>query len=313
MVECYPEGTQTPCANGALAGVFLYPTEVNCEDGEQIKLQIITNAFTCDDMDYVPTEYCLDWGDGTYSSGVFPTGYAVVRNVELSHVYRYGNVAKYQSSTYSPVVTIKTACGGIRSVGNAAHIYCFRSGVAVPVPNMRTYKLHPDFNNASCIGNLPDCTNGQSRCNNGRNETCVSGTWQLNTNNPQCGSTARVCDNTNTKCVNGRKLSWCILDGVGGYTDNGLGSCTTGDDDYDTCTRPCSKDYCDGSGVFYKCYGGCAVVSGTTCVPDDNEDDTSKSDDILTSIKNFYNNNKTLTILGLACLGGFMVFGGKRN
>ena len=270
-------------------------------------------------MDYVPSEYCLDWGDGTHTSGLFPTGYAVVRNIELPHVYHYTNSDQYQSSTYSPVITIKTVCGGVRSVGETSHIYCFRSDVSYPAINtMATYKMHPDFYEASCAGIFKECDDGQVRCDGTRNELCMDGSWQLNTNNPtggacggNVGGTGVVCQDSNTRCVNGVKLSWCSVNGVGGYTDNGLGSCS-GADPFNPCTNPCAADYCDATGREIKCMGGCSSYSGRTCnptqpiLPSDEEDAS-----ILQPLIDFYTNNKTMAIIGIALLGGFMLFGKK--
>lgn len=120
------------------------------------------------------------------------------------------------------------------------------------------------------------------------------------------------CDDGNTRCVNNSLMSWCTRDGVGSWVDNAAGSC--GDDPTPVCTRPCTSDYCDGSGNKYKCYGGCASPNGETCTggvtpPVDNP---SSTDDILARITGFYNDNKIVSIVGIALLGGFMMFGGRK-
>jgi hypothetical protein len=137
------------------------------------------------------------------------------------------------------------------------------------------------------------------------------------------------CNDDVTQCFNNRIYSWCTeASGVGTWKDNGVGSCgedpstpdqpyipgqpytPTPDVPYVPCTRPCTADYCDGAGNYYACYEGCASPNGQTCVPT-TEEPAAPSSDPLKTLTNFYNNNKTVSIIGLALLGGFIMFGNK--
>ena len=266
MVSCLQNATVTYCqGGGALPGVFLYPTELNVADGQQMRLQIITNSYKCDDSGYIATEYCINWGDGTHTSGTFSGAYAVPGNVELQHVYYFPAGYDYDSMSYEPSVTISNACGGTRTVntddaGRACHIYVWRPGTnPIPVPNMSNgYRLAPTFNEASCAGIFPDCTTGEtdSACQDGFTRKCVGGTWTRD---------------LNSSCTGGS-------DGNVGYTPPG-GNYTGG----------------------YPYTGSGGTPSGG---------DTGGGTDIFGDVMNFYENNKILSIAGIALLGGFLVFGG---
>lgn len=111
------------------------------------------------------------------------------------------------------------------------------------------------------------------------------------------------CDNNNIRCIGGRYLSWCTdPQGAGSWQDKGVGTCTTGG----TCARECTKDFCDATGIKFKCAGGCAVSTGEKCVPP--VVDVPVSTDPLAVLIDFYNKNKMMSILGIALLGGFVVF-----
>jgi hypothetical protein len=267
MVTCSTPGTTISCSNGALAGVFLYTgtgTELNVADGETAKVQIITNAYVCDDAGFVPTEYCMDWGDGTQTTSTFPNGYATPKNVELSHVYRFAGGSHSETSMYIPVVTIFTACGGVRATtgsgqGVSLMIYCHMPGVTIiPAPNMSSYRLYSDFSYGSCAGISPTpdekCVEGSTRnecvayADGDFYQKCLSGVWRRDTSAP-CGNDGGY-----------------VPPSVPPYVPPYVPPVDTGD-------------------------GG-----GT---------------DILAQITDFYENNKTVSILGIALLGGVILLGGN--
>jgi hypothetical protein len=72
-----------------------------------------------------------------------------------------------------------------------------------------------------------------------------------------------------------------------------------------TCQYPCSADYCDDALVHWKCTGGCAVRDGITCP---SVDTSTATTDPLKVLTDFYNANKMLSVVGIALLGGFIVF-----
>lgn len=288
MVSCSLTGIQSPCpGSGALAGVFLYPTEINVADGAQVKLQIMTRAYECDDTGFVPTDYCIDWGDGFRDTGTFPSGYASPKNVELTHVYRYRS-SQYDSTSFNPAVTIGTACGGIRTVntgeaGNSCKIYVWQPGTtSIPAPNMSTYRLHPDFNFASCAGIFPDCSGTET--NPSTCQKCVGGFWARDLDNHACDSTGGMVCNGNLKCVNGMYYDQCTKDGITGMVGTGQ-----------------------------SCAGGEPYVPPPYVPPGyETPVDTGGGDgtDILASIMDFYENNKLVSIGAIALLGGIVLFGG---
>ena len=258
MVSCYTPGTQTPCSNGALAGVFLYTgtgSELNVADGDTVKLQIITNAYVCDDAGFVPTEYCFDWGDGTKSTGTFKSGYGEPKNEELTHVYRYNPDAHYSSTSYVPTVTIKTACGGVRTTtgrdqGVSLIIYCHQPGTTtIPVPTMSSYKRHPDFGFSSCAGIFPDgCTDGEVKqiCSNNYYQKCVEGFWERDLSAP-CGNDGGYVPPADT--------------GGGGYVPPYTGGGGTGGDDGDGSDIMSSiMDFYEGNKLL--AIGGVALLGG---------------------------------------------------
>lgn len=260
MVNCLQTATTTPCpGGGALPGVFLYPTEMNVADGEQMKLQIITNSYKCDDAGYIATEYCIDWGDGSHTSGTFSGSYAVPGNVEVPHVYRFPAGWEYDSKSYRPSVTISNVCGGVRTVntqdvGASNRVYVWKPGtLAIPPPNMSGYKLAPTFNENSCAGIFPDCTNGEtdSACQDGFTRKCVEGFWARDLNH----------------------------------------SCTGGSDDNVGYVSPGGGN----TGGYPNVGGGTPSGGGT---------------DIFGGIMDFYENNKMISIAGIALLGGVILFGG---
>jgi hypothetical protein len=164
MVECLLTATEQRCpGSGAMTGVYIYPTEMNVRDGDSITLQIITNMYVCDDTGYVPTEYCIDWEDGTHTHGTFSGVYSVPANVPVNHTYRFPPDWDYDSKSYNPSVTISTACGGLRTVntddaGRACRVYVWKAGtpdyIALPVPNMGTVKWQESV--PSCGGIYPE-------------------------------------------------------------------------------------------------------------------------------------------------------------
>ena len=164
MVECLLTATEQRCPiSGAMTGVYIYPTEMNVRDGEPITLQIITNMYVCDDAGYVPTEYCIDWEDGTHAHGTFSGFYGVAANVSVNHTYRFPLDWDYDSKSYNPSVTIATACGGLRTVntddaGRACRVYVWKAGtpdyIALPIPNMGTVKWQNPT--PSCAGIYPE-------------------------------------------------------------------------------------------------------------------------------------------------------------
>lgn len=293
MVNCISTATNQPCpSSGAMAGLFLYPTEVNVADGATMRLQIMTNAYECDDTGYVPTEYCVDWEDGTKTSGTFPSGYNVPKNVELSHVYHFADRG-YDSNAYNPSVTIATACGGVRTVntddaGRSCMVYVWAPGTnPIPPPNMSTgYKLHPDFNFASCAGIFPDCSGSEvdlSTC-----QKCVGGFWARDLSNTSCDSTGATVCNGKLKCVNGIQYEECTKDGITSYVGTGY---------------PC--DNTGGAGYVPPSTPGLPVGTDIT--------GEGGGTDIVGSIMNFYDNNKMVSLLGIALLGGFVLFGGGKD
>ena len=189
MVGCdYSVGLNAGCSGGKpVAGALLFPTLVIVKDNELVKLQVITNAFACDDSEQVPIEYCLDWGDGsTPTSGFFIKGNAA--NVEFSHTYRYAMDDHYQSTQYHPKVTIKTGCGGIRTVGNdnSCVVRVYRSDVDITSVDseyanfsMSNYHLYPDFNSNNCGSgqSVPSCYGTESKCEGGVTLVCNDGNW----------------------------------------------------------------------------------------------------------------------------------------
>lgn len=273
MVSCLQNATVTYCqGGGALPGVFLYPTGLNVADGQQMKLQIITNSYACDDTGYIATEYCIDWGDGTHTSGTFSGAYAVPGNVELQHVYYFPAGYDYYSMSYEPSVTISNACGGIRTVntddaGRACRVYVWRPGTnPIPVPNMSNgYKLYSTFNEASCAGIFPDCTTGEtdSACVDGFTRKCIDGFWARDLNSPCTGGSSGV-----------------------GYVPPSGGN--------------------DGGYIPPSDSGS----AGYGYVPTPTNGGTAGGTDIFGDIMNFYENNKMISIAGIALIGGFVLFGG---
>ena len=326
MVSCRSTVTQIACAGGALAGVFLYTgtgSELNVADGEQCKVQIITNAYTCDDTGYVPTEYCLDWGDGTQTTGAFPTGMAVPRNVELPHVYRYTPTGHSTSNAMIPSVTIFTACGGTRTSnttdnGRSLTIYVQQPGTfPMPSPTMANYKRHVDFSTASCAGIFPDCSGNElsETCRNGYKQKCIEGFWALDYSRP-CeqggGGTTDSCTGE-TKCVNGILYKYCTQNGQTGWIGTGStcgGGTTVTQEGATRCVGNNGQRFTGGVWVndsTISCGG-----TGNGDITNPPVDDGSGGDDIMATIMDFYNNNKLVSILGIALLGGVVLFGGKK-
>jgi len=322
MVSCKSTATTIPCAGGALAGVYLYTgtgVELNIPDGGIAKIQIMTESYTCDDTGYVPVEYCLDWGDGTSTSGTFPTGMAVARNVELSHQYFYSGTGG--SYTCIPSATILTACGGTRTVNTtdvrrSLLIFVQKPGVPAPSPNMSSYKLHSAFSTATCAGIHTDyCTNGETSetCVNGYKQKCDSGSWIRDLSRP-CDdgseSDGILTCTGETKCMqNGMEYGYCTQNGQTGWVGTGR-SCTptTPTDGSTRCIGTSGQRLVNGSWVN---------DSTISCSGTGNTDITNPpvegGDDILASIMEFYENNKMVSILGIALLGGVMIFGGSRS
>jgi hypothetical protein len=127
-----------------------------------------------------------------------------------------------------------------------------------------------------------------------------------------------VCDDSQTLCVENRYLSFCTdrATGLSKYTDNGVGSCGSVVPPYvppvitppgTTCQHLCSEDYCDDALVHWKCTGGCAVQDGGSCTTVTPPSTTAT--DPIKVLTDFYNANKTLSIVGIALLGGIIVFG----
>lgn len=327
MVSCRSTATQIACSGGgSLAGVFLYTgtgSELNVADGEIAKVQIITNSYTCDDVGFVPTEYCINWGDGTSDNGVFPSGMGVPRNVELSHQYYYSSSSDYSTSTCIPSATILTACGGMRTAnttdaGRSLTIYVHKPGAfPIPAPTMANYKRHADFSISSCAGIFPDCSGNElsEACRNGYKQKCIEGFWALDYTRPcdETGGTTRTCTGQ-TKCVNGILYEYCTVNGQTGY----VGSTTPCDTEGEIVVTPQegATKCVGGNGQRYtngQWVNDSTIQCNGTGDTDITNPITTEEDDIFKAITNFYEQNKLVSIVGIALLGGFMIFGGKRN
>jgi hypothetical protein len=322
MVSCRSTATQIACAgSGALAGLYLYTgtgSEMFVADGETAKIQIMTESYTCDDTGFVPVEYCLDWGDGYKTSGTFPIGMAVARNVEVSHQYFYSG--SHGSLTCIPSATILTACGGTRTVnttdaGRSLSIYVQKPGVPAPAPNMSNYKLNQAFSTATCAGIHTDyCNDGETSetCVNGYKQKCDSGMW-IRDLSRQCedgsgGGGALSCTGE-TKCMqNGMEYGWCTANGQTGWTGTGKSCTPTSVQEGSTrCVGANGQKYVNGSWVNDSTISCQGTGSGDITNPP-----AEGGDDILASIMDFYNNNKLISIAGIALLGGLVMFGGSK-
>jgi hypothetical protein len=168
-----------------------------------------------------------------------------------------------------------------------------------------TYDTHRDSVTISC----PPA--GSTITIKGKNDSGSSIVVYEESNNPIIPVGQYTCDDSQLTCVNGRNLSWCsYANGNGSWVDNGMGNCgTTTTSSFPICATPCSDDYCDSAGNHYTCYGGCATLDGTRCTPTttSSEVTTTTTGDLMSRIKTFYENNKTMSIVGIALLGGLML------
>lgn len=260
------------------------------------------------------TGWCISWGDGTQNTGVFGSpivgsdgGMYAVASATHSYTNTDPTTTHYLSKGYRPWATVSDTCGNAVATDYGTYIYVCRSD-AVP-------------DNIGGCGYLPIidyppeppgtvCTDGNVMCEGIVGYKCMGGAWSLDfvqdtvCRNMPVPPITPTCTEKNVECR--EQVLYRCTGGKFVPTGEQCGVTPIAIVDSHGCVTSGGYIWCEDKRKCLKPEVEVCVIGTTPVVPLMPPDTTLQEPTI------FGLNTQTLMILGIALIGGFMLFGGKK-